>query len=134
MKLLITLLGCFLFSISYCQAEKENIELLKAEKVKIENQIDSLQQRLQKIEDQLATPNPEERQKQLIEKYGKNKGKMIAMGKVWQSISYEMAEDSWGKPEKIQKTETTDGETQKWIYSDNRYLYFKNGRLESWKE
>ena len=86
------------------------------------------------IDQQLSQVSPEEKIEAMISKYGKNKGKLIANGKVWPTISYDMARDSWGEPEGIQKSTLSSGDTQKWSYSDSKYLYFKNGRLENWKE
>ena len=78
--------------------------------------------------------DPEQRLSAMISKYGKKKGRMIADGRVWPTISLEMARDSWGEPEDIHKSTTHRGSTEKWVYTDNRYLFFKNGSLESWKQ
>lgn len=135
MRLLIYFLALPI-SVSIVKAQQTDSErdILNTEKELILKMIDSLENRLDEINFELTKNDPEERLQVLVEKYGKNKGKLIAQGKVWQSISYEMAIDSWGKPTEIKKTETQSGETQKWIYPNNKYLYFKNGRLESWKE
>ena len=74
------------------------------------------------------------RLEKMIEKYGKKKGKLIAEGRVWPTISLEMAKDAWGEPEKKEKSELRETTTEKWIYPNGRYLYFKNGRLESWRD
>jgi len=110
------------------------IDQLSKERSSIIQMIDSLEKRLKEIDEQLSQVNPENRLEAMISKYGKNKGKLIASDKVWTSISYEMAIDSWGEPDDVQKTSLASGNTEKWIYPDGRYLYFKNGRLESWKE
>jgi hypothetical protein len=116
------------------QQPDQNIDQLIKERSSIIQMIDSLEKRLEVIDAQLSQVNSEDRLESMISKYGKNKGKLIANGKVWVSISFEMARDSWGEPTDIQKTTVSSGTTEKWIYPDNRYLYFKNGRLDSWKE
>lgn len=116
-------------------AQYENqVDNLSLERSEILKKIDSLERRLVEIDELLTNVKPEDKLEAMISKYGKNKGKLIATGKVWVSISPEMAIDSWGEPEKVQKSEVSSGLTEKWSYSDGRYLFFKNGRLESWKE
>ena len=45
---------------------------------------------------------------------------------------YEVIEDStWGKPEKINRTETANGVREQWVYPNNKYLYFEDGYLVS---
>ena len=128
-----TILLLILFP-AYLSGQSDQIAGLTQEKEQINKIIDSLEYRLAEIDAQLSQVDPEERLDAMISKYGKNKGKMIASGRVWATISYEMARDSWGEPAQIQKTSLSNGDTQKWTYSDSRYLYFRNGRLESWRE
>jgi len=116
------------------QSEGQSTDALAAERASIIQMLDSLEHRVTEIDQQLSQVSPEEKLEAMISKYGKNKGKLIASGKVWPTISYDMARDSWGEPEGIQKSTLSSGDTQKWSYSDSKYLYFKNGRLESWKE
>ena len=116
------------------QGQAPTTEKLANERESITQIIDSLENRVKEIDGLLSKVNPENRMEAMISKYGKNKGKLIAGGKVWPTISHEMANDSWGDPASIQKSDLSTGSTEKWSYSDNRYLYFKNGRLESWKE
>ena len=115
------------------QQGDQSSDQLTQERAIIVEMIDSLGKRLEQIDVQLSKVNNEDRLGAMIAKYGKNKGKLIANGKVWMSISFEMARDSWGDPEEIQRTTVSSGNTEKWTYPDNRYLFFKNGRLESWK-
>jgi hypothetical protein len=90
----------------------------------------------QTIDEELppAQIDPKERLEAMISKYGRKKGRMIADGKVWPTISFQMAKDSWGPPEDVQTTKIHGGATEKWIYSDSRYLFFKNGYLQSWRD
>ena len=96
------------------------------------NTPDSLESGSYKDDRQAQVLTAEQRVEVMVSKYGKNKGRLIADGKVWASISMEMAVDSWGEPQQIQKSETSNGITEKWLYADGRYLFFKNGRLQSW--
>lgn len=112
----------------------QKVEDLSNEKELIYQLIDSLENRVSEIDGLLSQVDPEDRLEAMITKYGKNKGKLIASGKVWPTISHEMARDSWGDPASIQKSDLSTGSTEKWSYSENRHLFFKNGRLESWKE
>lgn len=93
---------------------------------------DSLQMKLS--DKQKSVMTEEERVQLMIEKYGKNKGRLIAAGKVWTSISPAMALDAWGEPLKKQKTELPDKVSERWTYPDGRFLYFENGMLHSWRE
>lgn len=36
---------------------------------------------------------------------------------------------SWGEPDHINTTITPRGRFEQWVYDDNQYLYFTNGRL-----
>lgn len=130
----IILVTILLSSANLFAQQVDDVDQLSMERNKILQMIDSLEQRLNEIDALLTKVSPEDKLEAMISKYGKNKGKLIANGKVWTSISPEMAIDSWGKPEKIQSSEVTSGTTQKWTYPNGRYLFFKNDRLESWRE
>jgi hypothetical protein len=41
---------------------------------------------------------------------------------------------TWGSPRSIRKTTTIYGITEQWVYKDNRFLYFRNGKLEAISE
>lgn len=46
----------------------------------------------------------------------------------------EVKKSSWGKPQKINKSTYEWGTTEQWVYSNNRYVYFKNGKVTSISE
>jgi len=115
-------------------AQEPDLEKLRNDRAEIVRKIDSLQNVLDHIDRQLIQADPAQREQAMTEKYGKNKGKLISAGRVWTSISTEMARDAWGAPLEVQKTEIQGGHTEKWIYPEGRYLFFKNGKLESWRE
>lgn len=37
----------------------------------------------------------------------------------------------WGKPERVNRTESASGVREQWAYPGGNYIYFKNGKLES---
>ena len=41
----------------------------------------------------------------------------------------EVLQSSWGKPEHINRTTTSRGVSEQWVYEGRNYLYFDNGRL-----
>jgi hypothetical protein len=120
--------------VSKAQQEVQDIEKISKERAEILLMIDSLNTRLTEINKILKVQSPEDRLAEMKAKYGKNKGKMIADGKVWPSIDFQMALDSWGEPIEKKRTEASSGTTERWNYSNGRYLFFKNSRLETWKE
>jgi hypothetical protein len=116
------------------QQGTSNVDKLSQERSIIIQKIDSLENRLKEIDHLLSLISEDDKLEAMVSKYGKNKGKLIAEGKVWISISFEMAIDSWGEPINKQKTIVSVGTTEKWNYPDSRYLFFKNNRLESWQD
>ena len=130
-------LGCLLIMIPLWVAAQDTVpevKRLSQERTVVLDMIDSLESRLKDIDKLLSLTSPEERLEAMQAKYGKNKAKMIAEGKVWRGISYEMAIDSWGEPIDKKTTILSTGSTEKWNYTEGRYLFFKNGRLETWKD
>ena len=119
--------------VGYAQQDAQEIEKISKERAEILLLIDSLNTRLTEINKILKVQSPEDRLAEMKAKYGKNKGKMIADHKVWSSIDFQMAIDSWGEPLEKKKTETHNATTERWNYPNGRYLFFKNGRLETWK-
>jgi hypothetical protein len=119
-------------SFGQSQTAKDKLE---QEKAMLQEKIDSLNSRINEIDRLLAKAlSPEERLTMLIDKYGKKKGPMIADGRVWPTISQDMALDSWGEPDSKRKSEGTLGVTETWYYPGGRYIFFENGRVSSWQE
>jgi len=56
---------------------------------------------------------------------------IITNGKVKIGMNKIECELSWGKPKTINKTITGNDVTEQWVYNISRYLYFKNGILET---
>ncbi len=61
-------------------------------------------------------------------RFGVNNWNLILQGKVVIGMTKEMATFSWGEPEKINSTITSNTVNEQWVY-DGHYLYFKNGKL-----
>lgn len=59
----------------------------------------------------------------LIHKYGTSTANLIVEGKIRIGMTKNMCRDSWGEPDKINKTITTYGTREQWIYG-NSYVYF----------
>jgi len=70
----------------------------------------------------------EKRKKELINKFGKKNAQRILEGKVWIGMTKEMARESWGSPQDINRTITANGVHEQWVYGDS-YLYFNDGIL-----
>jgi hypothetical protein len=64
----------------------------------------------------------------------------IINGKVFKGMTTEMAIFSWGRPDDIEQREGSWGSVEKWTYGITsqgegfKYLHFKNGRLDDWKD
>lgn len=66
-------------------------------------------------------------------KWSKRFKKLVLEKKIAIGMTTEMARLSWGEPNDINRTVSTYGTREQWVYSGN-YLYFKNGKLTSWQD
>lgn len=71
----------------------------------------------------------EDNRKKIIKMFGKVEGAKIADEKVWIGMTDRKALHSWGAPRSINKTITSRGSDEQWVYGDGSYLYFENGKL-----
>jgi hypothetical protein len=71
------------------------------------------------------------RREYLIKKYGSKKAKMIIDRKVYIGMPANEARDSWGDPDDINRTITSYGTREQWVYGLKNYLYFENGILKT---
>ena len=102
--------------------KREAIRKDSLEKVKIaETKLKKEQRELRKID----------RRNKYVKKYGKEYGEIIANYRVRIGMTKEMCEDSWGKPESINRTTNAYGTSEQWVYGGGNYLYFDNGKLTS---
>ena len=67
----------------------------------------------------------------ILKKYGKINADLIRRNFVKIGWTEDMCVYSWGKPSDINRTITKYGINEQWVYDDNRYLYFENGKLTS---
>lgn len=71
----------------------------------------------------------EKRRSTIIGKYGETIGNYILSGKVVVGMTREQCRESWGSPNRVNKTTTAYTLREQWVYSSSRYLYFENGVL-----
>lgn len=69
-----------------------------------------------------------------IRKYGKSNAELIWHNKVRIGWTKDMCLESWGSPKSINKMTGAGGITEQWVYSNDEYLYFKNGLLTTIQE
>ena len=79
--------------------------------------------------DQTRKAELQKRKASLIKKYGHTNGTLISEGKVRIGMTKEMCRESWGEPEDINKTTSSYGTHEQWVYGYGSYLYFENGKL-----
>jgi hypothetical protein len=58
----------------------------------------------------------------------------IRQQKIFLGMTKDMAILSWGNPDSINRTVGTWGVHEQWVYGDNVYLYFENGKITSWQD
>lgn len=65
----------------------------------------------------------------LVKRYGNSNADLITSGKVKIGMSKQAAKESWGEPDDINTTTGSYGTHEQWVYGNESYLYFENGRL-----
>jgi hypothetical protein len=76
----------------------------------------------------------EKRKSTILAKYGQVDGQNILDGKIWVGMTKEMALESWGKPENINRTVNANSVREQWVYGLGTYLYFDDGILTTWQD
>lgn len=84
--------------------------------------LDILNNEIAKIQEQVSLA--QEQDKLAREELAKKPNPKIGMTK-----EIVINETNWGKPQYINRTTTRYGIDEQFVYSDYRYLYFKNGKL-----
>ena len=74
---------------------------------------------------------PQSRFSQLEDKYGTSTATKLYSGKIWKGMSTEMVADSWGNPEKINRSISSTIVKEEWIYRST-WLFFESDRLIDW--
>jgi hypothetical protein len=67
----------------------------------------------------------------LENKYGTNMANKLIAGKIWKGMSAEMANDSWGTADKINRIISGNIVKEEWIFRGT-WLYFENNTLLEW--
>lgn len=69
-----------------------------------------------------------------IKKYGQKTYDKLKQGYYWTGMTREMATISLGSPSDKNRTVGSWGVHEQWVYGNNLYLYFENGKLTSWQD
>lgn len=67
----------------------------------------------------------------LENKYGTRTAALLNAGKIWKGMTSDMVRDSWGNPQKVDKSFEGNLAKEQWIYK-NTWLYIENNRLTDW--
>jgi hypothetical protein len=67
----------------------------------------------------------------LDNKYGTTVAARMFAGKIWKGMTAEMIIDSWGKPQKVNRTINADMIREEWIYKSS-WLFIENDALVDW--
>lgn len=118
------------------RAERKAEQKAEQEKQKVEKRKLLDEQKKQKKLIALENRKKKEQQKlnTLINKYGKTNGTKIHKGIIWIGMTKEMALESLGKPNDINRTVGSWGVNEQWVYPNNLYVYIQNGILKSWQD
>lgn len=65
-----------------------------------------------------------------LKRFGKIKGRKILKGEIEIGMTTEMVEIAYGKPQKIDRVHSKNGDSEQWVYGDMR-LYFIKGVLKT---
>lgn len=75
----------------------------------------------------------QERNKRLKAKYGEMNFKRMMKGETWIGMTETMFLEMKGKPEKVNRTVSSSGAKEQWVYGYS-YYYFENGKLTTWQD
>jgi hypothetical protein len=76
-----------------------------------------------------------ERAAELRRHFGEDVAARLLRGEIWIGMSAEMAIESVGRPETVNRTVTAGGVSEQWVYERlDAYLYFESGVLTGWQE
>lgn len=78
----------------------------------------------------ITAANKAKRKAELTKKFGAANAKLIMDGYVRTGMTKKMCEESWGLPDKINKSIGSWGTHEQWVYGSS-YLYFEGNRLTS---
>ena len=108
----------------------QNYKNKRAEEEKLEKIAQEEQYEKERIEqEKIWEKQRNEKHARLIKKYGKSIAKEMMDGYVRIGWTKEMCIESWGEPERINKTTSKYYISEQWVYDGGSYLYFENGKL-----
>ena len=116
------------YKASYDSLKNAKQQLL-LEKQQFKNEIDSLKKFSADLDQKIKQAYADI----YIIKYGKENGTRVAEGQIWKGMTDKMLRDSWGKPDKIDKTVYSYGVFTQWYYGKITY-FFRDGKLTDWEE
>lgn len=87
------------------------------------------QQRLEEERQRMEELACQERNKQIMQKYGQKYGSLICEGKVCLNMTKEMCIEAWGEPIYVNSTIVKGLVAEQWVYGWRTYLYFDNNVL-----
>lgn len=67
----------------------------------------------------------------LVSKYGEAMAARLYAGKIWKGMNSEMARDSWGTAQKVNRVINGNAISEEWIYRST-WLHFENNTLLNW--
>ena len=88
-------------------------------------------QRSQKPDIQPVQPQSDSRYTELENKYGASIAARLYDGKIWKGLNSDMARDSWGAAQRINRVVSGNKIKEEWIYRST-WLYFENNTLLQW--
>jgi hypothetical protein len=98
---------------------------------KTPNTFKEMQPALTTRETQPAQVPTDSRYDALESKYGAAMAGRLYAGKIWKGMNSEMARDSWGAAEKVNRVVNGNVIKEEWIYRST-WLYFENNTLIQW--
>jgi len=125
------------FRIKTFYENKEHLGYINKDYLVVNNPMQKLIEETTKLAEAKANKIREKaskkRHQSLIKRFGKRNGEKIFKGVIWIGMTKEMALESWGKPEDINRTVSVLSVHEQWVYG-NAYLYFEGGILTSWQD
>jgi hypothetical protein len=106
--------------------EKRRSENLQSQELAQQKAKEEQEKKIREVEQQKAA---QEFRQDCINKYGAKYGNHISEGKVLIGMTKEMCRLAWGDPNRVNKTTTSSGTIEQWVYSLRHYLYFTADKL-----
>ena len=123
------ILGKFLFPEDYAKKQKNDAIAAKKKKEADQAQAEEAQAKAKERQEK-----EQQRIQSLVDKYDQCNVNLARQGKVKIGWNKELCKEAWGEPRSVNKTTTTYGVHEQWVYSTSRYLYFDDGVLTAIQE